>query len=110
MFPRGQRLPKAAFRIPGKRRASDNFSIALLAPPARGYAVVVPKKTARLSVARHRLKRRIVAALRGLPLPHALVVYPRASAAALTVGQMREELAALVAGSRFARRSSTIQP
>lgn len=62
----------------------------------RGYAVVVPKKAVRLSVARHTVKRRVLEALRTLPLPPALIVYPRASAAALSYAETRAELAALL--------------
>ena len=63
----------------------------------RGYAVVVSKKIARLSVTRHRLKRRVTGTLERLPLPPALIVYPRAGAAALTAAELRDELGRLVA-------------
>jgi ribonuclease P protein component len=58
---------------------------------------VVSKKTARLAVERHRLKRRTLAGLRALgKLPPALVVYPRASVARLSSAEIRAELGALV--------------
>jgi len=63
----------------------------------RGYAIVIPKKVLRRAVDRHRLKRRVVGALRHPPLrlPPTAVVYPRASAANLTPLEMRAELATL---------------
>ncbi len=65
-----------------------------------GYAVVVAKKVARLSVARHKMKRRILAALRALPLPGSVVVFPRASAIDLDFKSTKEELAALLSKIR----------
>lgn len=62
----------------------------------KGYAVVVSKKVARLSVTRHRLKRRVLEALRALPLPKALIIFPKASAAALSSQEIRKELTALL--------------
>ncbi len=64
--------------------------------PIRGYAVIVSKKTARLSVTRHRLKRRVQAALRSLDLPPALVVYPRSSVLTLPFSELQAELRELV--------------
>ena len=46
---------------------------------ARGYAVIIPKKVIRLSSTRHRIKRQILEVLRTLPLPPALIVFPRSS-------------------------------
>jgi len=57
----------------------------------------VPKKVARLSVTRHRLKRQALAALRTLPsLPPSLILFPRASAAGLPQREIRAELAGLL--------------
>jgi ribonuclease P protein component len=61
-----------------------------------GYAVVVAKKVARLSVTRHKMKRRILAALRTLTLPQALLVFPRASAVTMDLKSIKEELAELL--------------
>jgi ribonuclease P protein component len=61
-----------------------------------GYAVVVSKKIARLSVTRHRIKRRVLAALSGLSLPRSLVILPKASAGELSPMQMRTELSSLL--------------
>ena len=63
---------------------------------AQGYAVVVPKKVARLSVTRHRIKRRVLAALRTLSLPPALIVFPRASASSVSYKNIQAELASLL--------------
>jgi ribonuclease P protein component len=96
VFPRRARLPKSAFTAPlRKRSSSPHFSVAV-PDRARGYAVVVSKKTARLSVTRHRLKRRVLGILRTLPLPPALIVYPRASVERLPAPELRAELAALL--------------
>lgn len=59
-----------------------------------GYAVVVPKQVARLSVTRHRLKRQIMAALRTKKLPAGLVVFARAGLGQLSPADIRAELEA----------------
>jgi len=56
----------------------------------------VSKKVARLSVTRHRLKRRVIAALRALNLPPGLIVYPRATAGQLDSATMQGELEELL--------------
>lgn len=99
MFPRTRRLSRSDFSgkgaLVGERRASPHFS-ALFPREKSGYAVVISKKTLKLSVARHRLKRRTLSALRKLDLPPALVIYPKASALKLPFTALCEELAALV--------------
>lgn len=99
MFPRRKRLPRSAFPKAlalGKRASSAHFLI-FLPREAKGYAVVVPKKVARLSVARHALKRRVLAALRSLPtLPDGLIVFPKASAGSVSYQEVRQELAELL--------------
>jgi len=65
-------------------------------PQGRGYAVVVPKKVARLSVTRHKIKRRVSSALRTLPLPSSLIIFPRAPVADLPYQDLRAELAGLL--------------
>jgi ribonuclease P protein component len=97
MFPRKNRLPRGDFKaLPsGKRLSSPNFSL-VVPREASGYAVVVPKAVLRLSVARHRVKRRVLAVLRKLHLPSALVVFPKKSAASLSSAEMYEELRALL--------------
>ncbi len=62
----------------------------------RGYAVVIPKKVARLSVTRHRIKRRIFNALRTIPLPPALIIFPRASASSVSYQDIHTEIAQLL--------------
>ncbi len=61
-----------------------------------GYAVIIPKKVVRLSSARHRLKRQVLEALRSLPLPPALIVFPRASASGVHYQDLRTELGSLL--------------
>ncbi len=58
----------------------------------QGYAVVIPKKVVRLSSARHHLKRRILEALRTLPLPPALVIFPRSAASSVNYQDLTLEL------------------
>ena len=98
MFPRGKRLARKHFKAlgSGKRFSSAHFSV-VVPREATGYAVVVSRKTAKLSTARHLLKRRVLAALRGLDLPPSLVVFPKNSAIALTFAEIEAELATLLA-------------
>lgn len=79
----------------GKRFSSLHLSL-LVPEVGKGYAVVVSKKTARLSATRHRIKRRILSALRSLPLPPALIVFPKASASSVSYQDIRTELAGLL--------------
>lgn len=79
----------------GKRISSKNFSI-VFSKTERGYAVVVSKKVARLSVARHKIKRRVSAALRELNLPQALIVFPRSSVSSVSYKETEIELANLI--------------
>ncbi|MDE1919248.1 MAG: ribonuclease P protein component [Patescibacteria group bacterium] len=102
MFPRRQRLPRSAFPAAlssGQRLSSEHLSI-ILPKEAEGYAVIVPKKVARLSVTRHHIRRRVLAAMRGLPLPSALIVFPRASVALLPYEGVKKEFAALLSKIR----------
>ncbi|OGG76612.1 hypothetical protein A2950_02390 [Candidatus Kaiserbacteria bacterium RIFCSPLOWO2_01_FULL_55_19] len=79
----------------GRRLSSPNFS-AVVSTEARGYAVVVPKKVARLSVTRHRIKRRVLSALRTLSLPPALIIFPKASASSVSYEDTQAELKRLL--------------
>ena len=94
MFPRRKRLARWVFPTTlkiGKRLSSPHFT-AILSKEAKGYAVVVSKKVARLSVTRHRIKRRVLAALRTLPLPPALIIFPKASVSSVSYEDIRAEL------------------
>ena len=99
MFKRQQRLSRAAFDkalASGKRRSGAHFSI-VWSSTVSGYAVVVPKKIARLSVTRHRIKRRVLEALRTLSVPKkGLIVFPRAGVEDMGYDEMRSELAQLL--------------
>jgi ribonuclease P protein component len=80
----------------GKRFHSAHFT-ALVSYEAEGYAVVVPKKTARLSVTRHRIKRRVTNLLRTIPdLPKALILFPKASVSRLDAPHLAADLVQLV--------------
>ena len=100
MFPRSHRLSGRDFsdrEVKGAPRATSPHFSAVFPQKASGYAVIVSKKTAKLSVTRHRLKRRTLAALRTFPsLPPSLIVYPKAGALTLTSEEMRSELQKLV--------------
>lgn len=95
MFPRRKRLSRSAFPLAVKngRRISSKHLTAVIPKDAEGYAVVVSKKTARLSVTRHRIKRRTLEALRGLPnLPRSVILYPRASVLDMRYNELQQEL------------------
>lgn len=95
------RLSRAHFapQGPETRLASTHFSLSIWeAPQKGGVAAVISKKVARLSVSRHLLKRRILAALLPYASPdRAIVVYARAKAASLPYQELRKELAELLA-------------
>lgn len=98
VFPRRERLPRAAFsRVSrtGQRLSSTHF-IAILSNEVTGYAVVVPKKVARLSVTRHRIKRQIFGALQTLTLPKSLILLPKASVSQLGYTHIKAEISSLL--------------
>jgi ribonuclease P protein component len=66
--------------------------MAVISQEARGYAVIIPKKVARLSVTRHKIKRRVLAALRAVPLPPAVVLFPKASVSSVSYGDIQSEI------------------
>ncbi len=94
VFPRRQRLSRAVFPsgLKGKRLISKNLSVLLPQEGVQGYAVVLPKKVARLAVTRHRIKRHILAALRTLSLPPSLIVFPKISVHSVSYEDIRTEL------------------
>ena len=80
----------------GRRLSSPTLSL-LIPENVRGYAVVVSKKVARLSVTRPQIKRRVLAALRTLPfLPPSLVIFPRPSAGSASYQDIRTQLIELL--------------
>jgi ribonuclease P protein component len=90
----------------GRRLSSAHFT-AVFPGGASGYAVIVSKKTARLSVARHRIKRRVLAALRSIAaLPPALLIFPKSSVQDMAYRQVRDELASLLAKADHPRALS----
>lgn len=98
MFPRKEQFPRALFPEAlksGIRHSSKNFSL-VLPKKGRGYAVVVSKKTARLSVKRHNIKRRVLSALKEIQLPPALIVFPKASISKVEYQHIKEELNHLI--------------
>jgi len=79
----------------GRRLSSAHMSI-LIPKEGEGYAVVVPKKIARISAKRHQIKRRVLAALKALRLPKALIVFPHSSVSSVSYQDIKEELANLI--------------
>ncbi len=60
------------------------------------YAVVVSKKTAPLSVTRHRIKRRVLGALGKIEPNYAVILYPRASVLEIEYDDLHKELIKLL--------------
>jgi ribonuclease P protein component len=98
MFSKRKRLARGDFNVAktGRKIHGKHFLI-VIPHEAKGYAVVVSKKTAKLSTERHLLKRRVLAALRSLPLPPGLVVFTKDSALELSFSDIKTELATLLA-------------
>lgn len=102
MFSGKKRLKRTEFssiiKI-GRRAISPNFSV-IVSKNSEGYAVVVSKKVARLSVTRHRIKRRVLEAMKTLSLPQSLVVFPKSSVAGMEYKDIQAELAGLLSKIR----------
>ena len=104
MFPKRERFPRALFPSAiktGRRFSSPHLAIVVPEPKTlpigtRGYAVVVPKKVAKLSVTRHKIKRRVLAGLRELELPPALIIFPHSSASSVSYQDIKTELEMLI--------------
>lgn len=108
MFARRKRFSREEFPLAlraGKRISSEHFT-ALLPEHATGYAIVVPKKVARLSVTRHRIKRQLSGVLeRVTPLPPALILFPRPSAVRLDTLHLHAALMDLLTHIPSGRRA-----
>ncbi|MFM2330679.1 MAG: Ribonuclease [Candidatus Parcubacteria bacterium] len=95
MFTRSKRLTREAFPhvLSRGRRVSTPHFLAVFSTDTTGYAVVVPKKVARLSVTRHKIKRRVLEAFRTLSTPEsALLLFPKQAVAEMSYAEVREEL------------------
>lgn len=99
MFPRHKRVQRSEFKTAiknGRRLSSPNFNI-IIPQETSGYAVVISKKTSKLSVTRHKIKRRVLSALRSLQsLPPTVIIYPRASVLDMEYDDIRRELTKLL--------------
>ena len=117
MFSRKERFPRALFPSAiktGRRFSSPHLSILvpdkkILPPGMNGYAVIVPKKIARLSVRRHQIKRRVLSALRNLlsagqTLPPSLIVFPHSSASSVNYHDIKIELADLLSTINYSNK------
>lgn len=105
VFPRKSRLSRATFPHGGRapRLSSPHFTV-LVPPTGHGYAVVIPKKTLRRAVDRHRLKRRVIEALQcpgTVALPPTLILFPTAATLNLPVQDLRAELSLLLSKLSF---------
>ncbi len=88
-----------------RRSSSEHFSV-VISSTGVGVAVVVSKKVAKTSVARHLLKRRVreaTAEAHFSSAESAVIVYARAGAAALSFAQITAELAPLLQGAPVAK-------
>ncbi|MHB1770057.1 MAG: ribonuclease P protein component [Minisyncoccota bacterium] len=106
MFPHQERLARATFPsvlAHGRRFSSTHFT-ALASEEEKGYAVVVSKKSARLSVTRHRIKRRVLAALKTLPLPTSLILFPKSATSTMAYEDIKKELTDLLSKISHSRR------
>lgn len=103
MFSRRKRLQRSAFSsaLAGRRYSSEHIT-AVFPEHTCGYAVIVSKKVARLSVTRHRIKRRVLGALRtcGQELPPALILFPRASVLTVDHNHLVSELIHILSKQR----------
>ena len=98
MFPRRERLSRASFPqvlARGKRVVSKHFS-AVIAPQNTGVAVVVSKKVARLSVTRHRIKRRVLAVVKALNPKKGIIIFPKAETRDMEYDEMKLEISTLL--------------
>lgn len=99
MFPRTERLSRAALTTRHTTRRLASAHLSATEPKTKGYAVIISKKTLPRAVDRHALKRRVLAALRRLPQesrPPGLILYPKASALALRGAALMNELKELL--------------
>jgi ribonuclease P protein component len=98
VFPHKKRFPRALFPSAlktGRRFSSVHFTI-VIPKSGEGYAVVIPKKIAKLSVTRHLIKRQITEALQKLPLPPAGIIFSHSSFDGVHYRDMEKELAELL--------------
>ena len=70
--------------------------MAVVSKEGRGRAGVVSKKVARLAVTGHLIKRRVLHALRAMPIPQSLIVFPRASVVNMNYAEIKTEITALL--------------
>lgn len=101
MLPRRSRLSRPGFpgRIGASRARGAHFLVSLTKtlPKEGGAAAIVSKKVARLSVSRHRLKRRMLAVMRPfVRADRALVVTALVGSAGLSFSTLKEELHGLL--------------
>ncbi|KND46879.1 MAG: ribonuclease P protein component [Parcubacteria bacterium C7867-004] len=100
MLPRKLRLTRAHFALHGseKRVVSPHFSVSVRPTAVSGgCAAVISKKVAKLSVTRHKLKRRILAVMGPwCGESRSLVVYARPGSAELGFDELSQELEGLL--------------
>ncbi len=100
MFPRSLRLSRTGFEHSRKlpRTTVPHFSISYgHLPNAAGIGIIVPKKIAKSSVERHRLKRRVREIVReNIPHTHlsgaTLIITARIGASTLSYNELKDEL------------------
>jgi ribonuclease P protein component len=96
VFARRKRLKREDIKTVLRRgvRLSSKHFTAVLSKDHFGYAVIVPKKVARLSATRHRIKRRTLEALGKIEadILSSVILYPRASVLDLEYDELKREL------------------
>ena len=102
---RRERLPRALFPAvlkTGRRLSSPHFTVSI-SREVKGYAVVIQKKVARLSVTRHRIKRQVLAILASFdtPLPPALILFPKSSVSSVSYRDMKAEIEKLLSNIHY---------
>ncbi len=103
MLPRARRLRSAELgAIRGKRFFSEHFSAILTAGARPAFAVVVPNKVANSSVLRHKIRRRVYAALHSKTPKGSLVLFPKTAVAVLPMNELAAELEQLLSKIRSA--------
>ena len=103
MLPRDRRLRGTELGVlRGKRFFSEHFSALLTSGTRAAFAVVVPKKVAKSAVLRHKIRRRVYAALHTSNPKGSLVLFPKASVAVLPMNELAAELEQLLSKIRSA--------
>jgi ribonuclease P protein component len=95
MLRKAARLPHKVFTGRPKRRINFDFGSISFYEGSGQAAVIVSKRVFKRAVDRNRLRRRVLHALKKVPLPFSLVVYPTKDAATVPFTELERALGAL---------------